>query len=803
MQEKNRFVTASKHGLLSRLQAIYWRMAGFLMQDSIGNLAADSAWQVSVIRIVLISSSTLAIAISALSYAEASSLNIMATRVSILLSSVALIIALWHSAKRPRISAYLILALVYGVGTQFILFNSIPEIVAAGAFLWFMGPIFVWMLVGTRQATAAMVLNLVPLAYMLGDPAPPLLFGIDTAINNGRQYVYALVFLLLSIALPLALFRMSYALRLSSDGYARTNALQQRTVALYRDMFEHAAGPVIICNLAGAVLEVNSKARDIFGLKMDQALPQTLSLMFGDQENLEQAEALVELARAIGTSETEVDIRQRDGRVRSVHLKAVLLSADQGLMVTLRDLTHLRQAQRELERTLRRQSHLEHHDLLTDLPNRGRVLQFLTGQLQRQGRSDSTAMVAMVSVRLNSVRQINEIFDATIGDQMIREFGELLASTTSKGGYLGRSHGVVFSLILNGFHTSSQLINHLEELRVALPSKLTVHGKTLPISISIGVAVHRDESLAAEELMRRSETALELARKEPDRPYVLFDQDIAREARRIIDLEVNLAGALERNELFLQYQPKVRADGKIVCLEALLRWRSAELGIVSPVEFIPIAEQTGQIHAITTFVIDTAFRQQRLWLDSFGYTWPVAINLSGKDLLREDISAQIAMAGYRHAIPPHLIQLEITETGIIENADRALGHLNDMAQRGFVIALDDFGTGYSSLDKLSEFPISTIKIDRSFVSAIGVHQRREQIVRVTLSLAKILKCDVVAEGVETDAQLNFLIDHGCDLFQGYLFYKPLDVGHVTELLAANAPDNRARLASATGEQAPD
>jgi EAL domain-containing protein (putative c-di-GMP-specific phosphodiesterase class I) len=264
---------------------------------------------------------------------------------------------------------------------------------------------------------------------------------------------------------------------------------------------------------------------------------------------------------------------------------------------------------------------------------------------------------------------------------------------------------------------------------------------------------------------------------------MLFNEDFARESHRKIEIEMALAGAIEKAEFSLVYQPKVTASGAITGLEALLRWYSPELGEISPIEFIPLAERTGKIHSITRFVIDAACRQQRVWLDRHGDIWPIAINLSGIDLQRDDISKTIVDTAARYGVEPRFLQIEITETGLIENDVVARNNLEALLGLGFQIAIDDFGTGYSSLKKLSDYSINTIKIDRSFVIGIGENPRSEQIIGLILTLAKYLNCEVVAEGVETADQLQFLDEHGCSQFQGYLFYKPLTAIAVGGLLA--------------------
>ncbi len=243
---------------------------------------------------------------------------------------------------------------------------------------------------------------------------------------------------------------------------------------------------------------------------------------------------------------------------------------------------------------------------------------------------------------------------------------------------------------------------------------------------------------------------------------------------------------LKLNEFRMVYQPKVARDGKIAGLEALLRWESPGLGNVAPAEFIPIAERAGLIRLISNFVMNQVCYQVRDWLDRFGDCPVIALNLSATDIARTDLLQLIDNSCHRYDISPSFIEFEITETGLIANEALTIHHLDELNTRGFNIAIDDFGTGYSSLSKLSHFPAQSVKIDRSFVAQIGNNKKSEMIIKAIISLANILSCHTVAEGVENQEQESFLKEIGCDFFQGYYYYRPLEVTAM-ELLLAEMP----------------
>ncbi|MBI1771161.1 MAG: EAL domain-containing protein, partial [Burkholderiales bacterium] len=259
---------------------------------------------------------------------------------------------------------------------------------------------------------------------------------------------------------------------------------------------------------------------------------------------------------------------------------------------------------------------------------------------------------------------------------------------------------------------------------------------------------------------------------------------------RSVEIEVGIVNGLKQNEFRLVYQPKVDRDGKIAGLEALLRWESPSLGNVAPAEFIPIAERAGLIRLISNYVMNQVCCQVRDWLNRFADCPVIALNLSATDIARNDLLQLIDGCCNRYDIAPSYIEFEITETGLIANEALTIHHLDELKARGFNIAIDDFGTGYSSLSKLSHFPAQSVKIDRSFVAQIGNNKKSEMIIKAIISLANILSCHTVAEGVENEEQESFLKEIGCDYFQGYYYYRPLEVSAL-ELLLTEMPAKEA------------
>lgn len=760
------------------------RLRSSLLLDASGeDPASAQSWQASVFIIMIASSMLLCLLFAVHSLLRAWALNIFAVIGIITAFYLALMVALKLAQRAPKLSAVALLGIVYGAGFVMLYGLSDAALSDLGMIILYGAPLIGWVYFGIRGAIGLMALNTLIFVVEMLSPRTLMPFGIDLLLPFSRSYLHGLLFLFFNVSMPLAMFRVFTVIRAGADRHRETIAKLRKSNALYQDMFEYAGGPALICDAGGQVLKANGKAQALFDrpLLSNGVEPVLLGELFESSVFGMRSEALLMLARNTGFAEAEF-VAGTAGGGREMLIAVRALSA-RCLLVGLKDLSGIRTMQRELFAAQAARDRLISYDHLTNLPNRDYLGDKLRELMGRRVLEPDGTLLAVAGIRLNNIRSVNEKYGQGMGDEMIREFGRLLLAQSRSEVLPCRLRGVVFSLLITGCRSQDDLKTLLDEFVHTLPRQCVVGGKTIDFDIAVGAAFSRGGDISANELIHRSERALGAARKTASDVAVLFNEDIAREIHREINIEMALSGAITRREFSFVYQPKVGADRRIDGLEALLRWTSPELGVVSPAEFIPIAERTGRIHAITDYVIDAVCRQQRSWLDRHASSWPVAINLSGIDLQRADIAEVIIAAVLRQQLPPALLQLEITETGLIEDDDVARENLQRLTAAGFNIAIDDFGTGYSSLKKLSEYPVNTIKIDRSFVLAIGENPRSEQIIRLILALAKFLHCETVAEGVEAPGQLQFLLDNGCRRFQGYLFYKPQTTRGIDVLLS--------------------
>jgi diguanylate cyclase (GGDEF)-like protein len=674
--------------------------------------------------------------------------------------------------------------MIYLAGFTILSFIGDPALADLGLIFLYTLPQMAWMFFGIRSALWLMALNVIPFLVLISGRFPLVPFGIDMLVPSTHSALHALLFLFFNICLPLAFFRVFAALKTGAQRNANANLKLQDSNALYQDMFEYAGGPALICDPLGHILKANGLALSLFKQPLNNTV-RLSDILRGSGANT-RPEALIALAKSSGFSEGDFTTLAQYDEPLELRASIKPLGSRQCLLVSLKNLSPILNMQRELLATRDARDRLISYDQLTDLPNRAYLRSKLQELANQHAAMSDGTLLAVASIRLKSARSVNEKYGQAVGDLLIREFSTLLMAQASSTLIPCRLHGVVFGVLITGNRSADEIKHTIEPLIEALNRPLEISGRAIGADTAIGIAFTRGNEISADELIRRSEHALEAARKSAQTSYMLFNEDFARETHRKIEIEMALTHAIEKDEFSLVYQPKVLANGTITGLEALLRWRSPELGTISPVEFIPVAERVGKIHAVTRYVIDAACRQQRAWLDRYGHSWPVAINLSGLDLQREDISVVIVDSAAEHGIEPALLQIEITETGLIENDEVARQNIEYLIHLGFQIAIDDFGTGYSSLKKLSEYPINTIKIDRSFVLGIDENTRSEQIIGLILTLAKFLQCEAVAEGVETKRQLDFLQKNGCSHFQGYLFHHPLPASGIDTLLAARS-----------------
>src|SRR4051794_4423353 len=440
----------------------------------------------------------------------------------------------------------------------------------------------------------------------------------------------------------------------------------------------------------------------------------------------------------------------------------------------------MRRQHLDLQSSVDRNQHQATHDALTGLANRVQLRDRMERALAASASSGDP--VAVLLIDLDRFKEINDSLGHSYGDALLRQVGPRLRSILREEDVVARLGGDEFAVLLPVVDGVAEARIVAERLREALHRRFDVDGVALDVEVSIGIAVSPTHGRNAEELLRNADIAMYVA-KEVKAGAVVFEPDVHVPARLRLNVLGDLRRALDADgELFLHYQPKFTLDGgQIEGLEALLRWRHPERGMVPPAEFIPIAEGTGIILRLTERVLGLALGQLRRWMDD-GHPVPVAVNLSTRCLMDADLPDLVATLLAQHGVPARLLRLEVTESAVMGDAARCLDVLQRLHDLGVHLSIDDFGTGYSSMAYLRQLPVDELKIDRSFVMGMTDTQQDAVLVRTAIDLGHNLGLTVVAEGVEGAEHVAALQDLGCDIAQGFHFARPMPSEDIGPLL---------------------
>jgi diguanylate cyclase (GGDEF)-like protein len=419
-------------------------------------------------------------------------------------------------------------------------------------------------------------------------------------------------------------------------------------------------------------------------------------------------------------------------------------------------------------------------DTLTGLPNRARFYDLLK---LRVSRRDQQCAVLLLDV--DRFKLVNDSLGNASADQLLIQIAQRVKTCMRQGDVLARVGGDEFAVLLDDVSGEEEASSVATRIQQALSISFNLLGQEVYTTMSIGIALASDYEQVSD-MLRDAETAMHQAKARGKARYEVFGHDMHGELMSQLKMETDLRRACERDELFVDYQPIVSLESRtLIGFEALVRWRHPEFGLVPPKDFIPVAEETGQILTIGQTVLESACRQAREWQQTYPAAPPlfVSVNLSVKQFNQPGLVENIAELLERFQLPPRCLKLEITESVFSDNIEAAVGLLTQLRELGVQLSIDDFGTGYSSLSYLQRFPIDTLKIDRSFVTQMMENEENLAIVRTIVALAQNLGMDVVAEGVETEDQLRLLRKLDCENGQGYLFSTPLGEAHLNKFIA--------------------
>lgn len=435
----------------------------------------------------------------------------------------------------------------------------------------------------------------------------------------------------------------------------------------------------------------------------------------------------------------------------------------------------------ELLKAKEQLNYLIHHDSLTNLPNQLSLRErFKHMQFTCTGEQ---CVITVLCLGLDRFNQINDNLGHSFGDLLLKAVASRLTSCVSSPNAIARLNTDKFAIILATTEDKQDASNVAQNILSRISQTFFLNDKEIFITASIGLAIYPRDGADIEHLLRCANTALNKAKQQGGDQHEFYTAVLNVGSSERLALQTTLRYALERDELLVYYQPKVNLQtGQIVGAEALIRWQHPERGMISPAKFIPIAEETGLIIAIGEWVLHTACKQVKLWQNAGFDSLRVAVNLSSRQFSQIDLRKQLVQILIATGIDPKCIELELTESMLVQNTEVASGRLKALKALGVEIAMDDFGTGYSSLSYLQQFDFDILKIDRSFIHKIGKKPNKAAITKAIIEMAKSLNLRLIAEGVETESELAFVYQHQCDEIQGYLFSPPVPAHEFQELL---------------------
>ena len=548
-------------------------------------------------------------------------------------------------------------------------------------------------------------------------------------------------------------------------------------VNLHARIIEDSEQGVLITDAHERIVSINSSFTRITGYTPAESIGKTPDLLRSGVHDADFRAKVREAMQGGGPWRGEIVGKRKNGELfpQSVTISAV---RDQNGKIShtfslFSDISVHKDAEARMQR-------MANYDPLTGLPNLCLLSQLVEQALTESKRSGEQG--ALMVIEISRVGAISDTLGHEIGNQLLCEIGRIFRSSLREGDVLARLEGHRFAIALLHLEKREHAGIVAKKLLAALAAPIAIDAHSLQVGAHIGITSYSEDGLDVPTLIRCADVAVGKAAQSIESNFLFYSEEMNQRAKEHLRIESELRQALQHDELQLYYQPKVSLrSGRIVGAEALLRWRHPVRGLVSPGVFIPVAEETGLILDLGTWVLEEACRQVREWRDANLLMPPIAVNLSARQFDHE-LPKRIAAVLEKHRVQPDQINLEITESLLVRGTDKVIAIMNQLVAMGMALALDDFGTGYSSLAYLKKFPISTLKIDRSFVIGLPYEENDCAIARAIVTMAQQLRQEIVAEGVETAEQMAFLRELGCDQLQGYLFSQPVPAAEFAAML---------------------
>lgn len=550
----------------------------------------------------------------------------------------------------------------------------------------------------------------------------------------------------------------------------------EKDLRMAATVFEHSTSAILITDPAGYIVQANEAFSRVSGYDVSEVLDQLPSLLTVDEQQEAHLRYVVKQLHQHGSWEGEVWLKRRDGEHYPAWVGITAVLDDEGDLASyvcfFTDISERKASEQRIHR-------LAYYDALTHLPNRTLFQDRLYTALQQAERHK--AWVVLMFLDLDRFKPINDSLGHAAGDRMLKDMAQRLLACVDDDDTVARMGGDEFTLLLQPRASREMALNRAihvaENILGSLVRPFVLENREFFVTASIGIALSPQDGSELSQLMKNADTAMYHAKERGKNNFQFYQADMNASALERLELESDLRHALEQNEFILYYQPQFSGDGKrLTGAEALLRWRHPRRGLVPPGDFIPVIEELGLVVDVGDWVLREASRQLKAWHKAKVRVPKVSVNISARQFSDGQLGTRIATILEETVLPPACLELELTESILMRDVDEAMQILDGLKVLGLSIAVDDFGTGYSSLNYLKQFPIDVLKIDRTFVDGLPEGEQDAQIARAIIAMAHSLNLAVIAEGVETHEQLEFLREHGCDEVQGYLFGRPMPAG---------------------------
>lgn len=544
---------------------------------------------------------------------------------------------------------------------------------------------------------------------------------------------------------------------------------------MQRTLIENTHNSIVSANAQKCIIYVNNAFCDMTGYAAADIIGQPLQSLLSGAEECADYQTLWSELEATGVWRGELTSRRKSGALHTDWATVSKVKNGNGTtanyVAVLSDITEQKAGKERLH-------YLAFYDPLTDLPNRSLISEYLIAALRRLG-ANRTRQVALFFLDLDDFKTVNESYGHDKGDELLRQAAVRLGASIGHTHYLGRFGGDEFVIVVPSIPTQETV----EKLAQTLLENLTASfeigaAQRINVRASVGICLSYGNTQAGPKqvsmMFSQADSALREAKQRGKNAFAFYSMDMTEVAQKRLRLEAALNRAITEKELRLHYQPVFDlTSGKLVGSEALVRWQHPDWGLVSPADFIPLAEATGLIVKIGEWVLEEAVSQVAAWLDAGLEPGSTAVNVSSRQLAHGDFDTLLSNLLIKSGLPPKRLELELTESSLMALGDQTVALLHSVRATGVSLAIDDFGTGYSSLAYLRSFAVDKLKIDRSFVNELVEHDDDQELVHAIVAMAKALKLTVQAEGIETQEQLVILRDLGCDTYQGYLASPPV------------------------------